>query len=309
MIYISFEGGLGNQLFQYAMGRYMEEKFNEQVYIDSSKYEYEAIEFRDYELNDFNISSKWKIAPLHKNRLARFGYGYYAYLAFTWLYLKINKNRKKRDGKLYFAKGYQWLTNHIGFYRVHFDEELQLYNSWTNKKFVRGMWFYPDVVKSLGDELKDELTVKTDISKENQELLNQIRTSESVAVHIRRGDFVKLGLVVCDIPYYERCMDKMSELVQSPTFFVFSDDINWVKENLSATQFNVVFVDNNNSSTDDMRLVYSCKHFIMSNSTFSWWGAYLGRHEDKVVICPEIWAKGGKPSPLILDEWIVEKTF
>ena len=309
MIYISFEGGLGNQLFQYAIGRYMEEKFNEQVYIDSSKYEYESIEFREYELNDFNISTNWKIAPLQKNRLTRFGYGYYAYLAITWLYLKFNKNRKKRNGKIYFANIYQWLTNHIGFYRVHFDEKLHLYNSWTRKKIVRGMWFYPDIVLSLGEKLKEELTVKTPVSEINQKMLNQIMSTESVAVHIRRGDFVKLGLVVCDIPYYKRCMNKMAGLIQNPTFFVFSDDINWVKENLADTEYKVVFVDNNNGSTDDMRLVYNCKHFIMSNSTFSWWGAYLGRNENKIVICPEIWAKGSKRSPLILKEWIVEKTF
>lgn len=309
MIYVAFEGGLGNQLFQYAMGRYMEDRFKEQVYIDNSKYEYEAIEFRNYELNDFNISKKWKIAKPQKNRLARFGYCYYAYLGATWLYLKINKNRKQRNDKVLFANAYQWLTNHMGFYRVHFNEKLYLYNSWTRKKIVRGMWFYPDIVCSLGDTLRNELIVKTQISEINKKTMNQIISTESVAVHIRRGDFVKLGLVVCDIPYYKRCMEKMANLINNPTFFVFSDDIDWVKENLTDTGFNIVFVDNNNGSTDDMRLVYNCKHFIMSNSTFSWWGAYLGRNEKKIVICPEIWVKGGKRSPLILKDWIVEKTF
>lgn len=309
MIYVSFEGGLGNQLFQYAMGRYMEEKFGEQVYIDTSKYEYEAAEFRNYELNDFNISKSWLVAKPNKSRLARFGFGYYIYLAVTWLYLKINKNRKKRDGKLYFPNAYQWITNHLGFYRIYFNENPHLYNSWTKKKIVRGMWFCPDIVRELGDTLKNELTVKTPLSEVNQKTLNQINSTESVAVHIRRGDFVKLGLVVCDIPYYKRCMEKMCKLVKNPTFFVFSDDIEWAKENLKDTDFNIVFVDNNNDATDDMRLVYTCKHFIMSNSTFSWWGAYLGRNENKKVICPEIWAKGSKPSLLILDDWIAEKTF
>lgn len=308
MIYVAFEGGLGNQLFQYAMGRYMEEKFGEQVYIDISKYEYETIEFRNFEINDFNISKEWKIAEPQKSRIARFGYGYYVYLIATWMYLKINKYRNEREGKILFANAYQWMTNHMGFYRVHFDEKLHLYNSWTKKKIVRGMWFYPDIVLSLGDALKNELTVNTPISEINQEILQQIVATEAVAVHIRRGDFVKLGLVVCDIPYYRRCMEKMIGLVNNPTFFVFSDDIEWVKENLNDIGYNIVFVDNHNRSTDDMRLIYNCKHFIMSNSTFSWWGAYLGRDKNKKVICPEIWVKGGKPSPLILKDWIVEKT-
>lgn len=307
MIHVSFEGGLGNQLFQYAMGRYMEEKFKEPVYIDSSKYEYESIEFRNFELNDFNLSPKWNKLPMKKSRVDRFGYGYYIYLAITWAYLKANKNRKKRDGEILFSQAYQWLINHIGFYRVHFDEKLHLYNSWTKRKIVRGMWFYPEVVLSLGEKLKDELMVNKPISDINQKTLNQIISTESVAVHIRRGDFVKLGLVVCDIPYYLRCMEKMSQMVNNPTFFVFSDDIAWAKANLSDTELNIIFVDNNNNSTDDMRLVYNCKHIIMSNSTFSWWGAYLGRNKNRIVICPEIWAKGGKKSNLILDGWITEK--
>lgn len=102
-----------------------------------------------------------------------------------------------------------------------------------------------------------------------------------MGVHIRRGDYVKLGLVVCDIHYYERCMQKMMDIVKNPTFFIFSDDISWVKTNLKFKGSELIFIDNNNSSPEDMRLLYSCNHFIMSNSTFSWWGAYLGKYPNK----------------------------
>lgn len=308
MIHVAFEGGLGNQMFQYAAGRYLEKKFHDNVVIDSSKYQCEAIEFRNYELNDFNVKKDWGTVRIQESRFKRFGSLYFVYLVWTGLYLKINKERYNSGRSLKFTKLYQFLTNRIGFYRMHFSETPCFYKSWTKRKYIRGMWFYPQIVLSLGEELKKELTVKTPISDKNQEFLDSINSTNSVAVHIRRGDYVKLGMVVCDIAYYQRCMEKMSKIVDSPVFFVFSDDIDWVKENLSTDGYTVIFVNNNNGATDDMRLVYSCKHFIMSNSTFSWWGAYLGSAEDKKVIVPEIWAKGAKRSNLILDSWITEKT-
>lgn len=307
MIFLSYEGGLGNQMFQYAFGRFIEKRFEEEVVYDTSKYLHEKIEFRDFELNSFNISKEWKHAETRKSRVSRFGILYYFYLVITSVYLLVNKKRRKRDAKLVGVKIYQFITNKLGFYRVHFNEKLYLFDSLTRKKIVRGMWFYPDIVKSLGEELKDELTVITPLNLENEGMLNEIRSTNSVGVHIRRGDYVQLGLVICDIEYYKRCMKRMADLVDNPVFYIFSDDIDWVKANLD-TPYRLVFVDNHNSAPEDMRLFYSCHHFIMSNSTFSWWGAYLGRCPDKKVIVPEIWAKGAKPSTLIMDDWLVEKT-
>lgn len=303
MIYLSFEGGLGNQMFQYAIGRYMERKFHESVCIDCSKYEYESIEFRDFELQHFNISPDWKYAKTKKNRFLRYGINYIFYLLTTFLYLRINKMRSKGNKDIIGAKAYQWITNRLGFYRVHYNEKLFLYDSFGKKKYVRGMWFYLDIVCSLKENLKKELSVKEKPSPDNQVILEQICSNESVGVHIRRGDYVTLGLVVCDLNYYRKCMAIIAEKVENPIFFIFSDDIQWVKENLN-TQYNVVYVDNNNSSPEDMRLLYSCKHFIMSNSTFSWWGAYLGNYENKIVLVPKYWNVKKKKSDLILDDWI-----
>lgn len=90
------------------------------------------------------------------------------------------------------------------------------------------------------------------------------------------------------------------DIVKNPTFFIFSDDISWVKTNLKFKGSELIFIDNNNSSPEDMRLLYSCNHFIMSNSTFSWWGAYLGKYPNKKVIVPEFWSIKKKKVPLYL---------
>ena len=303
MIHISFEGGLGNQMFQYSFARYLQDKFQDEVAIDISKYEYEKIEFRDYELFNFNISKDWVVDKTQKSRLRRFGVGYIFYLIITWIYLKINRNRIE----IKFISLYQRVINFFGFYRTHFGEKIEPRDSFTKEKFVRGMWFRPDIVQKMDKSIRNELKVITPITPENQRVLDKIKDTNSVAMHIRRGDYVDLGLVICDISYYKRCMDKMADLVEQPMFFIFSDDISWVKENLK-TDYNMFFVDNKNSAPEDMRLMYNCKHFIMSNSTFSWWGAYLGSATDKKVIVPEVWSKNGKRSKLILDNWIVERT-
>lgn len=94
----------------------------------------------------------------------------------------------------------------------------------------------------------------------------------------------------------------MAERVIDPVFFVFSDDIQWVKDNIK-TDKDLVFVDKNNTAPDDMQLLSSCKHFIMSNSTFSWWSAFLSKNENKIVMAPKYWKTGFEEyrTPLILD--------
>ena len=171
---------------------------------------------------------------------------------------------KKHKNKYIMTEGYQKLINKLGFYRIHFGGYEEPVKSSTKIKYIRGQWIFKDAVIKMGDTIKDELRVITPISDENKATLLYIKKCNSVAVHIRRGDYVDLGLIVCDIEYYKRCMDKMAAMIEDPIFFIFSDDVNWVRENL-ITNHDMFFVNNNNSAPDDMRLMYSCKHFIMSN--------------------------------------------
>ena len=305
MIELMFEGGLGNQLFQYSFGRYLQKLWNEDVVYDISKYAFEKIEIRQFELKSFNIDSSWLEAPLISSRWKRFGCKYMIYLPLTYIYVKINSWRIKYGKEAKFHVFYQKCINALGFYRIHYGPYMLLGKSKVRNKIIRGQWFWKDMVLQQGEELKRELRIIDTISDKNQRILDQIECTQSIGIHIRRGDYIQCGLIMCDIQYYKRCMDKMVTLVQDAMFFIFSDDIEWVYQQFGSKE-NIVYVNNCNTAVEDMRLFYNCKHFILSNSTFSWWGAYLGSFCDKKVICPEIWERGGKRSSLILDEWIAE---
>ena len=308
MITISFEGGLGNQLFQFAYARYLQKTFKDGIIYDISKYVSESTEYRNFELDSFSIPKDWIKYESKGNRLQRFGWRYPIYLIVTAFFIGLNKfYAKYHNGKHIWCSAYQRLINRFGFYREHFNEYRQPLMSKCRNKLVRGQWIWPEMVMEQGESLKDDIKVITPLSQSNKLFLSQILSTNSVGVHIRRGDYVKLGLIVCDINYYERCIEKMLNLVKNPVFFIFSDDIEWVKNNLNTKDAELVFIDNNNSSPEDMRLLYSCNHFIISNSTFSLWGAYLGRYKDKKVIVPEFWSIKKKKSRLILSDWIVER--
>lgn len=302
---IVFEGGLGNQLFQFAYGKHLQDKFGCKIFYDVSKYQTEKIEYRDFELGSFLISNDWIQEKIYNGRIKRFGYRYILYCPLTYAYIYFRKFFKGKKFLSFLDRMYLQSINFIGIHRCHFANYSDPSFSLLSPVLIYGQWIWKDMVKSQEQQLKNDVKVITPLSTSNANFLNQIKSSNSVGVHIRRGDYVTLGLIACNIKYYEACIKKMKELEKDSVFFIFSDDIPWVKENLKVDA-PLVFVDNNNPSPEDMRLFYSCNHFIMSNSTFSWWGAFLGSCPTKKVMVPQYWdIKNLKvESDLILDEWI-----
>ena len=135
------------------------------------------------------------------------------------------------------------------------------------------------------------------LSEENKAMLEQITKCNAVCVHIRRGDYISnsknAALVVCDEIYYKNAMKYIGQNVESPVFYVFSDnneEIAWIKENYHLP-YDVRYVMLNNPDYEELRLMYHCKHFIIANSTFSWWGAYLADYQDKIIVAPNTWSK------------------
>lgn len=304
-IKLVFEGGLGNQLFQLAYGMYLQGKYGCKVSYDVSKFKTEAIEYREFELDSFDIPQDWQREKVRKGRVKRFGYRYLLYLPITYLYIRYRKSLKNGDSKRNIDNLYQSFINFIGIHRCHFANYTNPSFSLLNSMLIYGQWIWKEMVKSQENYLKDEIKVVTPLSDSNAHFLEQIKSTNSVGVHIRRGDYVTLGLIACNIKYYEACIKRMSEIENNAVFFIFSDDIPWVKDSLKV-EAPLVFIDNNNPSPEDMRLLYSCNHFIMSNSTFSWWGAFLGKCPTKKVMCPRYWniKNMKKESSLIFDEWI-----
>ncbi len=301
-IKLVFEGGLGNQLFQLAYGLHLQKKYNCKVFYDVSKYKTEKIESRDFELDAFGLPEDWVREPIKNGRIRRFGLRYFVYLFTTFFYFKLRKLFHERS---IIDKSYTKIINFFGVHRIHYMTYRDPGFSLFSEVLVYGHWFWPEVALEHENDLKRLIISRRTMYSENLDILNRIKSTKSVGVHIRRGDYVALGKIACNIKYYEYSINEIADKVKDAVFFVFSDDINWVKQNLQ-TDKQVVFVDNNNDTVDDFTLFSSCCHFIMSNSTFSWWGAFLGKTQEKIVFAPLCWDPEDRlsRSPLVLDSWV-----
>lgn len=147
--------------------------------------------------------------------------------------------------------------------------------------------------KEIADKLKQEFILKDALSDSAQIYLAQIVASNSVSVHVRRGDYVsdektKNYHGVCGMEYYNKAVALIKEKIASPVFFVSSDDIDWARKNFAGGEF--VFVSAPAiKDYEEMYLMSKCKHNIVANSSFSWWGAWLNDNPDKIVVAPEKW--------------------
>ena len=179
-----------------------------------------------------------------------------------------------------------------------------------DKIICKGYFEVPALFEHIKPILVEEFTPKLPPRTENKYLYDVINSTNSVCVTVRRGDYLddrfKNKFYVCDINYFKAAIKKAKEVVQNPVFVFFSNDIEWVKRNISvdAPSF---YESGTDPVWETMRLMYSCKHFIISNSTFAWWAQYLSRNtENKVVISPDHWfnIKIEGRSSLISDDFI-----
>jgi len=175
----------------------------------------------------------------------------------------------------------------------------------TKDVLTRGTFEYPEYFKAIKPILMKEFTPRHEKREENRLLYEIIEKRNSVCVHVRRGDFVissnQSTFLVCDPSYYERAISIMKSLVDDPVFIFFSNDIGWAKENIKIDG-EVYYESGNDPMWEIARLMYSCKHFIMSNSTLSWWAQYLCRNENKVVVAPDHWFANTPYNMCLLDD-------
>ena len=248
MIVARIIGGLGNQLFQYAVARHLSILHNTDLKLDTFAY------------NEYKI---------HKYGLSNF--------------LIVENFATKSDiENLFFVK-----ENHF-----HFDSEFRKIQ---NNVYLSGYWQSEKYFYDISLIIRQDLALVIPMNEKDNEVAEIIRSTNSVSIHIRRGDYLNGSYndQVSDclpISYYNEAVNFISSHVNDCIFFVFSDDINWVKKSLKI-QYKIFYIDHNSSETNfqDLRLMSLCKHNIIANSSFSWWGAWLNNNPDKKVISPFIW--------------------
>lgn len=139
-----------------------------------------------------------------------------------------------------------------------------------------------------------------------------MRGENSVSVHIRRGDYVTKSrynktYAHCTVKYYENAVDYIAKKFPNPHIYIFSDDTDWIKENIKFP-YETEYVTHNigQNSFEDIRLMSNCKHNVIANSTFSWWGAWLNQNSEKIVVCPDVWFQDSRivQTDIYPKEWI-----
>ncbi len=176
--------------------------------------------------------------------------------------------------------------------------------------YLHGFWASPRYFADYDDQIRKDFTLRVPPDPENALLMREIATSNSVCIHVRRGDYVLVSdvrnlLGTCSSEYYRTGIGIVRNTVNEPRFYVFSDDPEWTRENIQIPTEVTYVTHNLDREYEDLRLMAACRHFIIANSTFSWWAAYLGNAPDKKVIAPERWftRPNSIEADLIPKEW------
>tara|TARA_R110002094_G_scaffold11251_2_gene21101 strand:+ start:2502 stop:3347 length:846 start_codon:yes stop_codon:yes gene_type:complete len=277
MIYTRLHGFLGNQMFQYAAAADLAARLGVPVALDPRS----ALAKGQGNLTDvFHLPVA---VPAHlppdkdKHPLA--------YVAWRLLGRKPTMHREKS---------------------LAYDPAIK---TWGDESYLHGYWQSDKYFASVADFLREVFVMTPAMSSENARMAEQIAAGPSVALHVRRGDYVALGATaVCDQVYYTAALKAVTDgLPDAPKVFVFSDDPTWARDNLDVP-FEKVVVDLNGRKTahEDMRLMSLCQHNVIANSTFSWWSAWLNKNPGKRVAAPTRWfANDHQHNPDILPtDWI-----
>lgn len=308
MIYIDMNGRCGNQMFQYAFARKLSMlNGNMPITIDFFHVERwrKKTGFQDF-CNQLKYFSTIPFSEIVEHGDALADYGSRRQIMLRNLYVKMRAASNK-TGCVAFADFWQVLLQLNGVYR---DDEyrIALRRCNSNNIFVRGYFEDPSYFSDIHDLLMKEFTPTCAPKEKNKELYNIIENQESVCVSFRVwsgvSNSVRASRDVCTIEYYERAIQKMIKLQPNAVFIVFSNDISWVRDNISFPG-KVYFEDGTDEIWEKMRMMYSCKHFIMSTSTFCWWAQYLCRNPTKIVISPDHWINNeNQPNKLMMEDWV-----
>lgn len=263
-------------MFQYAYGRSLAAKRSVELVLDCSFYEnerkYPMATRRTFELDVFNINAKVLKASGIKSRL----------LMFTLLMLK----------KLAAVIGLKRLAQSV--YQLE-DSVNDPSVTASSNCILNGYWQSEDYFRESASLIRNDFRFIKELEGNNRELAERMHKTNSVSIHIRRGDYVTDATTnkthgICSLEYYANAVKLIAGKIPDPVFYIFSDDMEWVKSNLQISLPHEYIEGNNQqASYVDMQLMTMCKHNIIANSSFSWWAAWLNPNDKKIVVAPEKW--------------------
>lgn len=276
LIISTLAGALGNQMFQYAAGRALALRRGTQLRLDLG---WLAPQSRFvYELGVFDLD-----------------------VELTWAYRHTRRERlKELVGLAPAARRQDWRREGFSFDAAVIDlpERSRLVGYWQSEKYFQD---YADVIRA-------DFEFRHALDRPNAEVERAIAAAPAVAVHVRRGDYVtdpgaRAFLGTLPVDYYTKAARLLLDRASDARFFVFSDDPAWCRSHLSLGGPTTFVTHNQGRGQDDLRLMTLCRHHIIANSSFSWWGAWLGASAGQIVVAPKTWGAAGDAGDVIPDRW------
>ena len=279
MIITKIKGGLGNQLFQYAVGRALSLHHKVPLKLDLTVFDTYKLH-NGYRLDQFaiqaDIAAENDIINLKGGNNVLF-----SALRKAGLFKRKSYFKEKRSS--YFDA------------RVFKNKFVYLDGYWQNELYF----------SNIREVLLRELSPINSMNDLGCDYLEPINKCNSVSLHVRRGDYLNLkNINVLDVDYYMKASEYIRKNIEKPTFFIFSDDLDWCKKSLGFLD-GCIYVDRTQTEIDDLQLMSFCRHNIIANSSFSWWGAWLNQNPRKTVIAPKDWMLNDPSSSnVILSDWV-----
>lgn len=291
MVISNIIGGLGNQMFQFAAGLAISKNRNVLYLLDVSS-------FRNYQLHqgfELNKVFDCNVGIANSHQILE---------TLGWQNKNFVRNLVSQHRFSVFRRK-EFIVE------PHFQYWVEMENVPKNC-FLQGFWQSEKYFSGIGEQVRRQFSFKLPLDNKNRRVAEKISNVNAVSMHVRRGDYANHAETnathgLCSMNYYQSAVRYIVERVEAPHFFVFSDDVSWTKKNLKLN-FPCEFVDINHGSEsfNDMHLMSLCKHNIIANSSFSWWGAWLNKNPNKIVIAPQRWFKDSaiNTKDLIPESWV-----
>lgn len=289
---MQLKGGIGNQLFQYSLGRQLSIKNQTELKLDISFYDDETLEdfllphskflIKDFDTRYTLCSESEKAKLVNKSRL---------FLS------RVKRKINPYNTNLFIEKS------------LKFDPAVL---SLPKDVFLTG-WFQSEkYFFQIKELLKKELLFKKLQGNAHKQMAQKITSLNSVSIHVRRGDYFKNAehtkyFGILNLNYYKKCVEYINNRVSNPHYFIFSDDVSWVVENFKiAGNKTIVDLKNESSAVGDMHLMSLCKHNVIANSSYSWWAAWLNNNVNKIVMAPSPWfgTDTERVNDMVPNDWI-----
>lgn len=281
---VKISDGLGNQMFQYAFARKLQIDTGKRVYLDTR-----------FINNEDVITRKENHCRMSKNDFRYFGLDKFKIKLLIADNSVLNNWKYLSDIGIVQSKIYEMAKKGIWPWK-YCDVDLSEINIDTCfPVYYKGFFFHLKYYDDIKGILQKEFVLRNKINLP-EELKKILKNENTVSLHVRRGDFLRLNRDISQKEYYPKALELMSQKIGSLTVLVFSDDVEWVKDNLNIGQKVAYVSDMGFQDYEELAVMKHCRHHIIANSTFSYWAAYLNPNPDKVVICPKHWKTDIIPS-------------